>query len=176
MLPKCPATELHPRSSLFDICLAMYPKLTSKWKLSCFSFPKCWYVYTTMLNYIPCFDHILGTCMFLLLHLPTIPKSKPFNGCILSFLEQKATGYLQDSCCMWPRPQRHGWNVREAFTQHLLCARCCPKSCIHIRQRSFTTVHWCGGGYSLTQSSGRLSKLRSGLTSVRLRSSLRPDP
>lgn len=91
MLRKHSATEPHPRSCLFDICHAMYPKLPSKWKLSCLSFPECWYVYTNMLNFIPRFDHIWGTCMSLLLHLPTVPKSKPSNDCILSFLKQIAT-------------------------------------------------------------------------------------
>lgn len=83
---------------------------------------------------------------------------------------------LQDACCVWPRPQRHGWNTGEALTQHLLCARCCSKNCIHINQQSFITVQRCSGGYILTQSPGRLSKLRSCLTSARLRSCLQPDP
>lgn len=121
MLHKCSATEPHPWSCLFDICLAMYPKLTSKWKFSCLSFPECWYVYATMLNFIPCFDHILGTCVSLLLHLPTVPKSKPSNDCILSFLKQRATSYKTLAVC------GHGHSTMdETQGKHLPSTYCVP--------------------------------------------------
>lgn len=88
ILQKHSTAELPPQPCFLEICLTMYPSLASKWKSSCLNFPECWYIPP---HFIPYFDHILATYMSLLLQLPTAPKLKPSNDCVLSFLEQKAT-------------------------------------------------------------------------------------